>query len=119
MSDHGWIGVDFDGTLAHYESWDKNGVEPGEPIAPMVARVQVWLGFGITVKVFTARVSCAEPERSEQVAIIERWCATHLGQVLPVTCSKDYDMVELWDDRAISVEHNTGRVLSDSRSREE
>lgn len=119
MSDHGWIGVDFDGTLARYEGWDKNGWEPGEPIVPMVDRVKAWLDRGVAVKVFTARVSCAEPERSEQVALIEAWCEAHIGQPLPVTCTKDFGMIELWDDRAVSVEHNTGRVLSDSRSREE
>ena len=45
----GWIGVDFDGTLAQYGTW----VSPthcGKPIAPMVERVQRWLellGVGV------------------------------------------------------------------------
>jgi hypothetical protein len=26
-----WIGVDFDGTLAQYEGWRKNGLSPGGP----------------------------------------------------------------------------------------
>ena len=50
----GWIGVDLDGTLAHYGGW----VEPeriGQPIAPMVARIKEWLGQGIEVRIFTAR----------------------------------------------------------------
>lgn len=39
MVEHkGWIGVDLDGTLAHYEGW--KGVEHiGEPIPAMVERI--------------------------------------------------------------------------------
>ncbi len=36
-SNSGWIGVDLDGTLAHYEGW--NGANHiGEPLAPMLER---------------------------------------------------------------------------------
>lgn len=46
----GWIGVDLDGTLAHYDKWI--GPEHiGEPIAPMVDRVRAWLGQGIEVRI--------------------------------------------------------------------
>jgi hypothetical protein len=43
---------------------------------------------------------------------IKAWCLENIGIELPVTCSKDKDMLELWDDRAVTVEHNTGRCLS-------
>ena len=33
----------------------------------------------------------------------------HFGVVLPVTNVKDWHMLELWDDRAVQVEPNTGR----------
>ena len=42
MSFSGWIGVDLDGTLAHYDGW--KGIEHvGPPIPAMLARVKYWL----------------------------------------------------------------------------
>jgi len=107
----GWIGVDLDGTLAHYEGWPKDG-GVGEPIPLMLDRVKKWLEEGQTVKIFTARVG---PQRSStdgdiQRGIIEAWCEQHLGQKLDVTATKDFSMIALWDDRAIQVETNTGKV---------
>lgn len=43
---------------------------------------------------------------------IQAWCLKHLGQLLDVTAEKDFDMTSLWDDRAVTVEKNTGRFLS-------
>jgi len=58
----GWMAVDLDGTLAHYDRW--RGIEHvGEPVPLMLERVQAWLAEGKTVKVFTARVAVEEPER--------------------------------------------------------
>ena len=108
MSISGWIGVDLDGTVAHYES--KQFPEIGRPIAPMVARIKAWLAEGVDVRIFTARVCDGDPET---VLAIQKWCAEHIGQVLPVTNVKDYAMVELWDDRAVQVIPNTGRTLAD------
>lgn len=117
MSASGWIGVDLDGTLAKYEKWD-GGI--GEPIPLMVERVKKWLADGVEVKIFTARVGfgagySSESGRSddekfaeEQRRIIEAWCEVHIGQKLPVTATKDFRMIELWDDRAIQVIPNTG-----------
>jgi hypothetical protein len=33
------------------------------------------------------------------------------GKTLKITNVKDRFMVELWDDRAVQVEHNTGKVV--------
>lgn len=109
MSKRGWIGVDLDGTLAHYESRQGVGFV-GAPIGPMVDRVKRWRARGIEVRIMTARVcGQAGPEDlAEQIAMIEAWCLEHLGEVLPITCIKDYSMIELWDDRAIGVIKNTG-----------
>ena len=60
------------------------------------------------MKIFTARVSCAEPDRSEVIRYIEDWCMSHIGKKLPVTCIKDFAMIELWDDRAVRVVMNKG-----------
>lgn len=108
----GWIGVDLDGTLAHYDNWKAQGTVIGAPLLPMVTRVRTWLQEGKHVKIFTARVSDPE-EASVSRPLIEAWCLEHLGRVLEITCCKDYYMVELWDDRAIQVEHNTGRIIGD------
>ena len=112
MSSAGWIGVDLDGTLAKYEGW--HGVEDiGEPVPAMLLRVRRWLVKGERVKVFTARVG---PQKDINDAIrareaIERWCVEHLGQALEITATKDFAMRELWDDRAVQVEANTGRRM--------
>lgn len=109
---HGWIGVDFDGTLATYEK----GMAPtlGAPIPQMVERVQNWLARGIDVKIVTARASHPSFTHGDKAAM-EQWCLQHIGFVLDITCQKDYEMVELWDDRVVQVETNTGRVIGVSR----
>lgn len=102
----GWIGVDLDGTLAHYDEW--RGVDHvGEPLMPMVEQVKIWLDEGYEVRVFTAR--CAGPEDCKPA--IEAWCLKHIGRVLPITNVKDFGLVALFDDRAMRVEFNTGRIL--------
>ena len=102
-----WIGVDLDGTLAKYNGW-QGEKHIGEPIGPMVRRIQKWLMEGKNVKIFTARM-CRNKNGVERV--IKRWCKKHIGQELEVTNVKDFGMVELWDDRAIQVKRNTGRII--------
>lgn len=109
----GWIGVDLDGTLAHYETW--RGIDHvGEPIALMVERVRRWLDEGHEVRILTARVSSAYEDRGAAAGHIQDWTEKHIGVRLAVTCEKDFNMVELWDDRAVTVEMNTGRALAPS-----
>lgn len=99
----GWIGVDLDGTLAHYEGW--KGIEHiGDPIPMMLERVKQWLSEGKDVRIFTARVANGDMA----VRYIWAWSVVHLGQILPVTNVKDMNMIELWDDRAVQVIPNTG-----------
>jgi hypothetical protein len=106
----GWIGVDFDGTVAEYYGW--KDPRNGTPIPAMVARIKKWLSEGRTVKIFTARV-CYNDMQGERAGV-EAWCLEHIGQKLEVTCEKDYGMIELYDDRAVGVEMNTGRLLNES-----
>ncbi|WP_276200263.1 hypothetical protein [Chelatococcus sp. XZ-Ab1] len=106
----GWIGVDLDGTLAHYDGW--KGIEHiGAPVPAMLERVRAWIAGGKTVRIFTARVACAEPERSEVVRVIHDWLVQHGLPRLDITCVKDLGMVELWDDRCVQVIPNTGRPV--------
>jgi hypothetical protein len=106
----GWIGVDLDGTLAIYEGW-KGADHIGAPVPRMLARVRAWLETGRTVKIFTARVAIAEPERSTAIRVIHEWLEKHGLPRLDITNVKDLTMVELWDDRAVGVIANTGERM--------
>lgn len=107
--------VDFDGTLAFYEKWEGPEVL-GEPIIPMVERVKEWLDSGDEVVIFTARVyydnngkfNKEDAEISEKA--IKAMCLELFGQELEVTCEKDPDIEEIWDDRAVRVQKNTGEI---------
>lgn len=140
MSDEGWIGVDLDGTMAHYEGW--NGGRIGLPVPEMIDRVKRLIDKGYEVRVFTARAYRWEmlkvsqehgavqygwdnykphnvlPERVQQawdedLKHVSEWVVKHVGMDLKITCIKDYRMIELYDDRARQVEPNTGRLLED------
>lgn len=101
----GWIGVDLDGTLAKYNGW--KGMEHiGEPVIPMMLRVQKWLSEGKTVKIFTAR-ACVP----EAVPHIKAWLSSHNLGDLEITNIKDFGMIELWDDRCVQVIPNTGETV--------
>lgn len=105
----GWIGVDFDGTLAYYG--DFRDINYGKPIEPMLIRVKEWVRRGQRVKIMTARASDPNTLR-ESIKDIQDWCEKYGLPRLEVTCQKDYDMIELWDDRCVRVECNTGKILS-------
>lgn len=120
MSKTGWIGVDLDGTLAHYSGWISEE-HIGDPIQPMADRVRQWLAEGRDVRIFTARADGGEValamgnpagaafrDVERIVGIIQDWTERHFGVRLPVTNRKDYGMIELWDDRAVQVIPNTG-----------
>jgi hypothetical protein len=105
-----WIGVDLDGTLAHYDGW--HGADKiGKPIVKMIDIVKQHLADGDKVKIFTARVA-DDPDGIARKAI-EKWCQKYLGQTLAITNEKDNGMVKLYDDRAVAVENNSGKLLSD------
>lgn len=136
----GWIGVDLDGTLAQWGTKDPNSsyihydvTVIGAPIPSMVALVQSMLAAGTEVRIFTARVGPATDEEclhafarlqgyeqgpqpqldwnNFQRTLIETWCQEHLGVILPITCTKDFHMYQLYDDRCVQVVTNTGRTL--------
>lgn len=100
-----WFGVDLDGTLA---VWDSNSTldRIGPPIPAMVDYVRRMVANGIRVKIFTARAS--DPE---QILKIQTWLRQNGLPDLEITNVKDYQMERLYDDRAVRVERNTGRIL--------
>jgi hypothetical protein len=131
MHNEGWIGVDLDGTLAEYHGFN-NALSIGAPIPKMVERVKLWLSEGRDVRIFTARVdggSVAKTmgvdlslvdiyaDRERITRLIQDWCEEHIGIRLPVTCMKDYGMIELWDDRCVQVIKNTGETLREFYTR--
>jgi hypothetical protein len=132
----GWIGVDLDGTLFEYHGLTRWN-EFGRPIPLMVERVRNWLAEGRDVRIVTARIGipmggvlainlcgrvnlysrikrnvclCKDEMFSDRdmYDAIWRHCEIHIGQGLPAQCYKDFAMIELWDDRVVQVQLNTG-----------
>lgn len=100
-----WYGVDLDGTLAVWnEASTLNRIGP--PIPAMIDMVRRMADNGIRVKIFTARA--CDPD---QIPKIRTWMAQNGLPDLEITNVKDYYMERLYDDRAIRVERNTGRIL--------
>jgi len=71
----------------------------------MVRRVRRWVSHGKKVKIFTAR---ADDEKS--VNAIKKWLKDNDLPDLEITNLKDQHLTELWDDRAVSVQKNTGKL---------
>jgi hypothetical protein len=116
---NGYIHVDLDGTLAtingpgkNYEMTSVGQVWIGNPVPLMLERVKKMLAEGKDVRIFTARVSPKSGNEWVEACrrAINSWCLEHIGKALPITCEKDYGMLELWDDRAIGVVCDTGEL---------
>jgi hypothetical protein len=109
-----WIGVDLDGTLASDTGgvlWDAEGQPKiGRPVDQMVVRIKRWTAGGQTVKIFTARASSPV-----QVRAIRSWLARYGLPDLEVTNVKDFNLIELWDDRCVEVTRNSGRPVNQER----
>lgn len=110
---NGWIGVDLDGTLAGYDAWVSES-HIGPPVAVIVENIKRVLEMGYKVKIFTARVAYA-PQAVAVREAVAIWLEKAGLPQLEVVCCKDYAMIELWDDRCVAVEPNTGRFLNPSR----
>ena len=95
-----WVGVDFDGTLATYDHY-RGDEHTGDPVEPMVKLVRKLLHEGVDVRLFTAR----KPHPA-----LRKWMKEHLGAILPITNVKDPGMIAMYDDRAINVQRNTGKL---------
>lgn len=105
----GWVGFDLDGTLAVYDGW--KGIDHiGKPIAPVVAYANSLRAEGIEIRIVTAR--CQEGDVA--FGPIVKWCEEVFGKDcnIGITDRKDFNMVALVDDRAITVEKNTGKFLT-------
>lgn len=116
----GWFACDLDRTLAYYDKY-RGSDHIGEPIKPMVERVNRWLAEGKDIRIFTARafldsdatVRDKESHLAAHVAI-ENFCMENFGRRLPITCDKDLYCLRIYDDIAYQVEANTGRLIGES-----
>jgi len=114
----GWIGFDLDGTLAIYDDW--NSIDHiGEPMPLTVALAAEYLKQGFRLKIMTARYAgvgvldlfTGKKLTEEDISgPIQAWCKKHIGEELPVTNKKDFQMIKLYDDRAVSVKRNDGAL---------
>ena len=105
-----WIGVDLDGTLAEYHGFQGHE-NIGPPIPKMVERVLGWIEQGILVKIFTARIDGDAADIVRAKYFIHKWLDENGFPKLEITNVKDYYMTELYDDRAVQVEFNTGELV--------
>jgi len=84
----------------------------------MVDRIKAWLADGWEVRIFTARVSAGSDDfgytANNFKVFLRLWLDDAGLPDLKATNVKDFQMVELWDDRAVTVEPNTGRQLAPS-----
>ena len=109
--DNGHVAFDLDGTLAYYDTW-RGMTHIGEPIKPMVDLLKSYLAQGEEVRILTARASRGGVDGVIVRTAIKAWCKEHIGVELEVTATKDYGMKRLYDDRAVTIEANTGKILT-------
>lgn len=97
--------MDLDGTLARSDTIASLS-SIGEPIPAMIDLLRQLIKKGRMVKIFTARAS--DPE---QLPLIRKWLKENGLPDLEITNVKDYNMIRLYDDRAIQVIENTGQLV--------
>jgi hypothetical protein len=114
---NGWIGFDLDMTTAEYHPGDYNkygASHIGKPIPRTVDRIIRYIQEGYECRILTARLDPNNDEpRETTIRRIQEWCEKHIGYVLPVTDKKDFNMIALFDDRAIGVVPNTGEIIGE------
>jgi len=103
----GWVGFDLDATLAVYNGWIEGKI--GDMIPSCKALLEYVLKSGIEARIMTARACGIDAE--EQTKLIQDWLEENGLPRLQVTCSKDYEMICLVDDRAFAIEKNTGKLI--------
>jgi hypothetical protein len=111
------IGIDFDETLAHYETW-KGSADVGPPIPEMVEQVKQAMAQGDHFVIFTARTANDGTYddilgSTQALLAIADWCQKVFGMLLPITDRKSRHFDEIWDDRARQVVPNQGIFATD------
>lgn len=112
-TDGKWVGFDLDASIARWDGEWKGPTVIGAPIPAAVDLVKSMLLDGQDVRIFTARVA-SDPGGVGRRAIAE-WCQKYIGRILPITNIKDSRMKVAFDDRAVQLEPNTGKVLGNPK----
>lgn len=74
-----------------------------------VVKDMIWRGED--VRIFTAR--CAAPnDFFDATTPMTQWCEKHIGEILPVTCTKNMYCRRIYDDIAIQVKRNQGVIVN-------
>ena len=108
----GYTAFDLDGTLAIDTPNRNNDTEIGEPVIPMVELAKKLIAEGEDVRIFSARAWQPVPDMRKLVYnAINQWCIQHIGQALRIMYYKDHDLERFYDDKAVSVQKDTGRIL--------
>lgn len=103
----GWYAIDLDGSLAEYDVW-RGEEHIGEPVPKMLERVKQWITEGKEVRVLTARA-----HSKENIKVVREWLDKNGLPEVGVTNKKDFQMIELWDDRCVQVIPNTGMSVKE------
>ncbi len=103
---HAAIAVDLDGTLAHHDGRPFDPEHIGEPVPRMLAKVKKFLKDGEEVVILTARAT-----EEKNIPPIKAWLKKHgLEAIKRITNEKTPDIETLYDDIAVGIRRNTGKV---------
>lgn len=104
----GAIACDFDKTIAfHVDGQEKLG----NPIPKMLRRIKAHLAAGDNVEIFSARA-----DNPRTVRELGDWTEKHLGVRLPAGNVKKPYYYRFYDDKAVEVEPNTGRLRHERKA---
>lgn len=116
-----WTGIDLDGVLAYWSGKPEDVLTIGPPIPSVLALVKRYLAEGRKVRILTARVAACGTRSAVAVddqafadaqrVMVESWCQRFIGQVLPITATKDWQMDQFLDDHCVEMIANTGMSL--------
>jgi len=105
-----WVGCDLDGCLAFDTPGPYSPERIGPPIPAMLERLQQLIRDGQRVKIFTARATVPQ-----NIPYVKEWLQRQGLPDLEVTNVKDFACLYFFDDRAIEVIANTGRLANPLR----
>jgi hypothetical protein len=106
---------DLNGTLCFHEKgtpvFNADGeFIIGKPINRMVRRIRRMLSEGLKVKIMSGSVGLGGEKAAVAETAIRKWCKEHLGRELEVSATITPRCLGLFNDKAIAVIRNTGRL---------
>lgn len=106
---------DLNGTLVFHEKgtpvFDAEGrFIIGKPVNRMVRRIRRMLSEGMKIKIMSGSVGLGGNKAETAERTIKDWCKEHLGRELEVTATITPRCLGIFNDKAIPIVRNTGRV---------